>query len=411
MAEILMTPQLLPASTTVATSVDAAAPGTQPSFAALLKSCGNWLPADCDGKTPSSADALPAVAVAEASSATAPAVDPLMLLAQFVPGADASVATATSGTSSLPSGLDAEARDAAARADGDGFPGNLVARELAADMDLPILSTPPALPYLPTANTGIDAPPPGLAGTGAALPAPTLATADAREGRDNRNAPRSRLPAGSAPAREPPAHELAGEAAITAESARPASAAVTPRDPGSDFRGALERFVQQPPVLAQQTMATTAASTPSPGPRLETPFGQTGWSQEVGEKLTWMVGSNRQQADLVLNPPQLGRIEVRISVEGDTLNATFAAANVAVREALENSMSRLRDVLADAGISLGETHVGAESREDPRSSDMRNSQRARSEAARTASVMPLDAAARGSAWVQTGGRGMVDVFA
>lgn len=88
--------------------------------------------------------------------------------------------------------------------------------------------------------------------------------------------------------------------------------------------------------------------------------GASGWGQEVGNRLVWMSSSTNSHAELVLTPPQMGRVEVSLSVTGDQATATFVSTNPAVREALEAAMPRLREVLADAGIQLGQTQVGAE---------------------------------------------------
>jgi flagellar hook-length control protein FliK len=74
-----------------------------------------------------------------------------------------------------------------------------------------------------------------------------------------------------------------------------------------------------------------------------------------------MASNNESRAELVLNPPQLGRIEVSLTVNGDQANAVFVSANPAVREALENAVPHLREILGDAGINLGQAQVGAES--------------------------------------------------
>jgi len=110
------------------------------------------------------------------------------------------------------------------------------------------------------------------------------------------------------------------------------------------------------PVRSPQAATPAPASTP-----VSTPVGAPGWGNEVGDKVVWMVGRQETRAELVLNPPQLGRIEVSLTMNGDQADATFISANASVREALENAMPRLREVLQGAGISLGQTQVGAES--------------------------------------------------
>lgn len=88
--------------------------------------------------------------------------------------------------------------------------------------------------------------------------------------------------------------------------------------------------------------------------------GAPGWSQEVGNRLVWMSNNTNSHAELVLTPPQMGRVEVSLSVTGDQATATFVSSNPVVRETLEAAMPRLREILADAGIQLGQTQVGAE---------------------------------------------------
>lgn len=110
----------------------------------------------------------------------------------------------------------------------------------------------------------------------------------------------------------------------------------------------------------------------APPQAMNTPFKQTGWDNEVADKLVWMVGRQEQRAELVLNPPQLGRIEISLSVNNDQTNALLVSANPAVRETLESSLPRLREMLADAGISLGQAHVGADSRQNETSQSANN---------------------------------------
>jgi len=88
--------------------------------------------------------------------------------------------------------------------------------------------------------------------------------------------------------------------------------------------------------------------------------GAPGWGQEVGNRLVWMSSNTNSHAELVLTPPQMGRVEISLAVTGDQATATFVSSNPVVREALEAAMPRLREILADAGIQLGQTQVGTE---------------------------------------------------
>jgi flagellar hook-length control protein FliK len=95
--------------------------------------------------------------------------------------------------------------------------------------------------------------------------------------------------------------------------------------------------------------------------RIVPPVGSPHWESAIGNSLVVMTGAGRDRAELVLTPPQLGRIEVSISMKGDEASAVFVSANPVVREALESALPRLREIFAESGITLGQTQVGAES--------------------------------------------------
>lgn len=86
-------------------------------------------------------------------------------------------------------------------------------------------------------------------------------------------------------------------------------------------------------------------------------FGQPGWSNEVGEKVLWMAAQNLKHAEIRLDPPELGSMQVRVSVQQDQVQVSFASAHVAVREALDSQASRLRDMLAEQGMNLVDVDV------------------------------------------------------
>lgn len=141
------------------------------------------------------------------------------------------------------------------------------------------------------------------------------------------------------------------------------------------------------------------------------PLGAPGWDRQVGDKLTWMVNRQESSAALVLTPPQLGRIEVSISLNGDQANAVFVSQNPAVREALEAALPRLRETLADAGISLGQAQVGSDA-PPPRGEERRDNSAPRTLAANDSGDgrVAVAAPAAVSSWIASG-RGMVDTFA
>jgi flagellar hook-length control protein FliK len=80
--------------------------------------------------------------------------------------------------------------------------------------------------------------------------------------------------------------------------------------------------------------------------------GSPAWDQAVGQKVVWMVAGGQQSAELTLNPPDLGPLQVVLSINNDQANASFTSAQPEVRAALESAMPKLRQMMDDAGISL-----------------------------------------------------------
>ncbi len=106
------------------------------------------------------------------------------------------------------------------------------------------------------------------------------------------------------------------------------------------------------------------AARPSAQPvRLEmaAPVGSREFGTEMGNRLVWMATNNHQVAELRIDPPQLGPVEVRLSIANDQASLSFASPHAAVRDAIQASLPRLQDMLQGLGISLGNVSVGAES--------------------------------------------------
>ena len=109
----------------------------------------------------------------------------------------------------------------------------------------------------------------------------------------------------------------------------------------------------------QQAMANRAQSFGQATERIAPHVGTPAWNQAIGQKMVWMVGNEQQVASLTLNPPDLGPLQVVLSISSTQANASFYAAQPEVRQALEAALPKLREMLSDAGIQLGEANVSA----------------------------------------------------
>lgn len=136
------------------------------------------------------------------------------------------------------------------------------------------------------------------------------------------------------------------------------------------------------------------------------PPNHPGWADRVADRVTWLAGKNESKAELVLTPPQLGRVEVSLTVTGDQTTAQFVAATPAAREALEQALPRLREALAEAGIQLAQSGVSTSDQQNAREQHGRQgSPRHTGDGPSAGEVTPS-----GGAWRQSG-RGLVDTFA
>ena len=144
------------------------------------------------------------------------------------------------------------------------------------------------------------------------------------------------------------------------------------------------------------------------------PVGTPGWTEEIGNHITWLANRSENRADLVLTPPQMGRVEISLSIKGDQAIANFVSSNPVVREALEAALPRLREVLAEAGIQLGQAQVSAENSRQWTQQEKHEENFASDRDRETSAHAAISPVSSGSLLTVTGlkaGRGLVDVFA
>ncbi len=132
------------------------------------------------------------------------------------------------------------------------------------------------------------------------------------------------------------------------------------------------------------------------------------WSQQLGDRVLWMARGEVQTAQISITPAQLGPIQISISLQGDQMTAQFVSAHQEVRQVLEDSLPRLREMLSGAGINLGQANVGAQQQQR----DTRSLFAGVVPSAGEDAILPADAT-----WDKqplqplSRGRGMVDLFA
>lgn len=168
-------------------------------------------------------------------------------------------------------------------------------------------------------------------------------------------------------------------------------------------------------ALATSASSNVLHGAGSPASETLTPHvGTPGWDNALGQKVVWMAVGAEQSASLTLNPPDLGPLQVVINVNNSHAEATFTAAQPEVRQALEAALPRLKEMLSDAGISLGQASVNAGS---PNQQGAADQQAARANGRRGTDSRNSDAADAADPVIRTrtqvirGGNGLVDTFA
>lgn len=82
------------------------------------------------------------------------------------------------------------------------------------------------------------------------------------------------------------------------------------------------------------------------------------FDEDIGDAVRWMADQKIGHAHIKVTPNELGTVEIRLRLDGDRVHADFSSAQAEVRQALENSLPRLRDMLGQHGFQLAHADVG-----------------------------------------------------
>ena len=82
------------------------------------------------------------------------------------------------------------------------------------------------------------------------------------------------------------------------------------------------------------------------------------FDEDIGDAVRWMADQKIGHAHIKVTPNDLGTVEIRLRLDGDRVHADFSSAQAEVRQALESSLPRLRDMLGQHGFQLAHAEVG-----------------------------------------------------
>jgi flagellar hook-length control protein FliK len=112
--------------------------------------------------------------------------------------------------------------------------------------------------------------------------------------------------------------------------------------------GQLATGVSRDIAGAQQPVITNKIESPV----LTKPLTHPEWSKDLGNQIIWMNSKELSTAEIKMNPEHLGPISVRIDLTQDQASVEFTAQHAAVKEALEASIPKLREMLGTQQLNL-----------------------------------------------------------
>jgi len=171
------------------------------------------------------------------------------------------------------------------------------------------------------------------------------------------------------------AMNLAKAAGQASEEKRAASADVAAAMPGKELAKPLDGPKHDPApglmgdIRAAANVQAAASQAPSnlsaTSLRIDASVGTAAWSSALGQQVILMAAGQQQQAEIHLNPENLGPIKVTITLDNNQASLSFVAREVSVRDAIEASLPKLTSMMSESGISLGQTNVSADHSGNP----------------------------------------------
>ncbi|AMB85315.1 flagellar hook-length control protein [Pseudomonas agarici] len=122
----------------------------------------------------------------------------------------------------------------------------------------------------------------------------------------------------------------------------------------------VDDFANRLAALTQATVPKTANALPVNQPLA---MHQSGWTEEVVNRVMYLSSSSIKSADIQLEPAELGRLDIKVNMAADqATQISFISGHAGVRDALESNLFRLRDMLQQQGLGQADVSVSDQSR-------------------------------------------------
>jgi flagellar hook-length control protein FliK len=111
------------------------------------------------------------------------------------------------------------------------------------------------------------------------------------------------------------------------------------------------------PVLTASHTAPALVENKEKLPEIAKPITHPEWSKDLGQHIVWQLNKALPSAEISLNPEHLGPMTVRIDMNQDQATVQFTSAHEEVRQALEASIPKLRELLQTQNLSLADVNI------------------------------------------------------
>ena len=94
---------------------------------------------------------------------------------------------------------------------------------------------------------------------------------------------------------------------------------------------------------------------------LKPPVSSPDWGPALNQRITWMVANSLQNANITVNPPNLGPLEINIQSDQNKTNVQFIVTSSEVRQAIQDSIPALSKMFENSGLQLGQADINSRS--------------------------------------------------
>lgn len=94
------------------------------------------------------------------------------------------------------------------------------------------------------------------------------------------------------------------------------------------------------------------------------------WSNALAERAIMVAAQSTNVAQIQLDPPELGSLNIRVQINQDQVSLNFTSPHAHVRDAVEQSLPRLREMFAEQGLALTDSSVSDQPKGDSAKEEM-----------------------------------------